>query len=230
MDETKCMKVGCSMAIVKACLSIHLRWCTHDLIYCSAVALSMMLPVNVVADDVEWRYRIDNWGNTMGAWISVAKNGKPDSNGIVWSDVPNGIVTIPSQIDGIPVKGIDGGAFSHCTNITSVIMPDSIVSMVQWNGPFFSCYKLAHVEFSSSLTNIADYAFQNCTNFWYGAQSVSIPSGIRCVGGGNFGPCLTNITIPASIETFRHGAFSGCTNLVSVNISSLSLFSSVGTA
>ena len=42
---------------------------------------------------------------------------------------PGGAVTIPSTINGLPVTSIGNYAFSNCTSLTSVTIPDSVTSI-----------------------------------------------------------------------------------------------------
>ena len=217
MERTKRMKVDGSWAIVKPNHSLGLWLCIRNLARSSAMALSMILSANAVADDVEWLYNTDILGGTEFAWISVKKVGKPDSYGDIRSSVPNGTVTIPSSIDGLPVRGIDRSAFSYCTNLTAVVMPDSIMYMRLC--AFQHCHKLESVVFSANLTSISDGAFEQCN-----LKSINIPSRVSSIGRDAFYGCtsLTNVTIPASVKTINLNAFVNCTNLVAVNINSLS--------
>ena len=38
-------------------------------------------------------------------------------------------ITIPATFKGLPVRGIDTNAFNGCTNITSVSIPNSVLSI-----------------------------------------------------------------------------------------------------
>ena len=45
------------------------------------------------------------------------------------SPTPTGAVTVPSSLGGKPVTRIDWFAFADCTNLTSVTIPDSVMSI-----------------------------------------------------------------------------------------------------
>ena len=76
-------------------------------------------------------------------------------------------VEIPSEIDGLPVTAIGDNAFQYCMNLTSVTIPDSVVS-------------------------IGDYAFHVS-----GLTSVTIPENVTSIGEESFGECidLTSISV-----------------------------------
>lgn len=74
----------------------------------------------------------------------------------------------------------------------------------------------------TSLTEIPDHAFNNCSNLW----KVSLPNSIKSIGNSAFKGCtyLSCIDVPSNVETIGTYAFSG-TNIsrlvLSDNISSL---------
>jgi hypothetical protein len=91
------------------------------------------------------------------------------------------VVNIPARIQNLPVTIIGDGAFENCTSITSVAIPNGVISI--WDGAFYGCTNLGSVTIPNSVTAIRGYAFQNCTK-------------------------LTSITIPASVTYLSSGAFS----------------------
>ena len=101
-------------------------------------------------------------------------------------------LVIPSTSpDGDTVTAIGQGAFSGCTELTSVTIPDSV-------------------------TNIGNSAFSSCS----GLTSVTIPDGVTSIGKSAFYDCsgLTSVTIPDSVTSIGNSAFSGCSGLVSITI------------
>jgi hypothetical protein len=107
---------------------------------------------------------------------------------------PPWAVTIPTNINGLPVTVIGIGwesAFS--TSLTSVTIPGSV-------------------------TNIGDYAFQDCTSL--ANVTIANGSGPTSIGGGAFLCCtsLTSVTIGNSVTSIGGGAFFCCTNLTSVTL------------
>ena len=108
-----------------------------------------------------------------------------------------GDIEIPSILGGYPVVGIAYMAFSHNTNITSVIIPNSVKNIAY--GAFVDCEKLTSVVLLDNITSIGEYAFYNCEK-------------------------LTDIVIPDSVTVIERSAFEGCASLTNVNVSENVIF------
>ena len=61
-------------------------------------------------------------------------------------------VVIPSTIDGKSVTSIGSYAFSECTSLTSVTIPDSVTSIGTW--AFSDCTSLTSVTIPDSVTSM----------------------------------------------------------------------------
>ncbi len=100
-------------------------------------------------------------------------------------------LTIPSEIDGLPVTSIANSALRDRTALTSVSIPGSVVK-------------------------IGDQAFSGCTAL----TVVRIVEGVSSIGTQSFYGCtaLRSLTLPASITTVPGNAFQLCENLVSIAV------------
>lgn len=148
-------------------------------------------------------------------------------------------VTIPSEIDGLPVTALSGysgngtyGVFED-KYIVSVEIPDTVTSI--GGHAFDSCSKLLAIKISENVTNIGDSAFYGCTSL----TSVNIPDSVETLGSSAFSGCdnlhtvrlgadtvgayafsgddkLTDITISDNVKSIGSYAFSGCTKLENI--------------
>ncbi len=118
-------------------------------------------------------------------------------------------ITIPDSVTSIGV-----GAFENCTGLTSVTIPDSITSIGSF--AFYDCSGLTSITIHGSVTRIGDFAFSGCT----GLTSISIPGSVTRIGDHAFERCpgLTSITIPDSVTRIGSSAFNGCTGLESITV------------
>ena len=116
-------------------------------------------------------------------------------------------ITIPDS-----VTSISAYAFQNCTKLTSVIIPDSVTSIDAW--AFYNCTGLKSITIPNSVTNIYMYAFLNCT----GLKSIIIPDSVTRIVNGTFENCteLTSVTIPDSVTSINDRAFYKCTSLTDV--------------
>ena len=121
-------------------------------------------------------------------------------------------VTIPNS-----VTSIGSNAFSDCTGLTSITIPESVTSI--GGSAFSGCSSLATITIPESVTSIGGGAFDGTA--WYNNQ----PDGLIYVGNFAYkykGTIQEGIQIIIAIKegTIRivDGAFRDCTNLISVTI------------
>ena len=127
----------------------------------------------------------------------------------------SGEVVVPKTIEGYEVKWIGGRAFQNCTGITSVVIPDGVISI---GGYAFSyCTSLAEITIPDSVTSIGEWAFSGCTSL----SKVKLSNNLRIIQERTFSGCtsLKEITIPDSVTEIGEFAFSGCTSLLKVVLS-----------
>ena len=107
------------------------------------------------------------------------------------------ILTIPKEIDGMPVRVIGSYAFRDCVNIEKVIIPAGIKEI--HDGAFYGCSKLREVILPYTLKSLG--------------EDCRLPR-TGLVTKGVFQNCaLESIVIPSAVTILGEKAFSGCTNL-----------------
>lgn len=166
----------------------------------------------------------------------------PNSVTTIEGDAFGGCVSLTSIIIGNSVKRIGNYAFSGCRGLTSVTFGDSIETIAPWAfggctgltsvdipnsvkslSGFNNCTNLTSVIVGNSVETIGSDAFKNCSRLTH----FSIPNSVETIWGNAFCNCtgLTSISIPNSVKYIKDGdyysnntgAFSGCSNLVSVS-------------
>lgn len=123
-------------------------------------------------------------------------------------------VTIPAQIDGLPVTSIGKFAFRGCESLTKITIPDGVISI--GDRAFSWCTNLKSIVISDSVTSIDDEAFSWCTNL----ESIVIPDSVISMGEGVFGCCtnLESIIITNSVTSIGALTFESCEKLKSIII------------
>ena len=85
-------------------------------------------------------------------------------------------IVIPPTYEGKPVSYIDDNAFSGCTNLTSVMIPDSVANI--GSGAFYGCTGLTSAKLGSGVLSIGEHAFYGCT----GLASITVSDGVTSIG------------------------------------------------
>lgn len=118
-------------------------------------------------------------------------------------------LTVPSEINGLPVKEICNACFND-KSLASVTLPQS-VAFIGWRA-FSGCTKLEAV-IAPGVTEIELNAFEGCTAL----KTISLPS-LTTLGVYAFSGCeaLESVTDLGSLTVLPNYAFKCCTKLSSV--------------
>ena len=153
----------------------------------------------VDAGGLVWKYQVLNSGSdshpVLYARIVGDGNYPVSGNEIVETGAidksTSGELTIPSSLEGYPVRVIGPWAFAYCRNLTKVNIPDSVVA-------------------------IEDCAFACCS----GMESVQLGAHVATVGGGAFLYCtsLKELILPESVAALGASAFGGCESLTKLRV------------
>lgn len=128
----------------------------------------------------------------------------------------SGDITIPATVKygsrEYKVTKIANRAFQHCEAITSVTLPDGIVSI--GFDAFFYTTNLKSINLPESLTSIGTGSFERS-----GLTSVTIPGGIGTIPERAFDVCfyLETVVISEGITRIDNDAFNGC-NLINLTL------------
>ena len=126
----------------------------------------------------------------------------------------NGILTIPSEVNGHKVTEIGDYSFQSCQNLTKVIIPEGVKSI--GNHAFQYCYSMQSVVIPSTIQTIGYFSFHLCANL----KKIDLPEGLKSIGQEAFWYCvsLSELTIPNSVEEISDYAFELCQDLKKVTI------------
>ena len=97
---------------------------------------------------------------------------------------------IPDQIDDLPVTAIDNGAFSDCTSLQEVVIPDSVTSIGY--AAFSECSALCSVTMPGSVGLRNGYGYSGSPNVFRGCTAIShvTLTGTGWAGGGGNYVCF----------------------------------------
>ena len=148
------------------------------------------------------------------------KNGIQDEFGVTYSKDGKRLLKAPRwELSGHYMikegtKVICNEAFSECTTLTSINIPDYVTSIGY--AAFELCYSLTSINIPDYVTNIGDWAFYGCKSL----TSINIPDSVTSIGNSAFYGCksLTSINIPDSVTSIGNWAFYGCESLTTINI------------
>ena len=139
----------------------------------------------------------------------------------------SGDIIIPNEVtyngEKYSVTSIGGYAFSGCSGLTSVTIPNSVTSI--GSSAFMNCSGLTSLTIGNSVTSIGWSAFEGCS----GLTSVTIGNSVTSIGNNAFNGCsgLTSVTIPNSVTSIGGGAFAGCSGLEEVHITDIAAWCNI---
>ena len=163
-----------------------------------------------------------------------------------------GDIIIPEIVDfnerTYRVTSIGNNAFFDCSSLTNVLISKGVERIR--GRAFFGCSSLTSIFIPKSVTSIAEAAFANCTSLTsivveegnpiYDSRdncnaiietatntlikgcsspiSITIPSSVTSIGHFAFSRCflLTSVFIPKSVTSIGEAAFAGCPSLTSI--------------
>lgn len=126
--------------------------------------------------------------NKAGEW----QEGGADIGGNKFAELVQRTIKAVTEDDSQGLTSIGDYAFSYCSELTSVTIPDSVTSI--GNGAFYDCSGLTSVIIGNGVTSIGGYAFSGCS----GLTSVTmLPTNPPTIVSGAIPSNVTTITVPA---------------------------------
>lgn len=178
---------------------------------CSSLT-SMKIPKNV--EEIDF-YAFEGCSNLSEFIVDSDNSSFTSEDGVLFDKNMETLLHCPAKKSGdytIPnsVTSIEHNAFWHCSELTSVIIPDGVTGSISFGG----CSNLKSVNIPDSVTEIG--SFSECTNL----TSITIPNGVTNIDADTFQGCcnLTDITIPNSVKDIGNRAFYYCSSLKSIVI------------
>ncbi len=185
---------------------------------------------------------------SLGAEAEDVEDDKYTANGVTWEfEVENGTVVdlmpaddsalpskvnVPETINNMPVKSIAGNAFANQTNLTEIVVPESITEIGSY--AFSGCTNLTSCSVRG-ITEIPEGLFEGCSGLakvdlynclevgeraFEGNSSLNVIGldSAKYIGDYAFAGCtsLNNITSWTNLESIGKGAFENCPGLKTI--------------
>ena len=133
-------------------------------------------------------------------------------------------VVIPEIFSGQAPSILGGACFKGNSNVTSIIMPNSIREIETYC--IAECTSLTNITLSNILEIFGDYALRGCTTL----EHINLPNSLLEIGQNAFNMCssLKEMIIPSKVTKVNGYAFAWCVSLTKIYIPKSVVTMSVG--
>ena len=145
------------------------------------------------------------------AWTFSVSNGMAEvgSKKFATPSIPSSVagnVAIPSRLGNCEVSAIGDWAFRYCDKVTSVSIPEGVISIGE--SAFEGCSSLQAVTFPSSMIALGNFSFYNCSSL----KCVLFKDDVILLGSYAFCGCtsLESITFAGNEPAVGNYAFYSC--------------------
>lgn len=123
-------------------------------------------------------------------------------------------VVIPAALEGKAVTAIGERAFSFCSALTKIIIPEGVTTI--GNSAFYGCDALTEITIPDSVTVMGESALGNCDKL----ENVKLPAGLMKISDSMFAysSALKNVILPENITAIGKSAFEFCDSLESITL------------
>ena len=182
---------------------------------CSSLR-SISIPEGVIAIGKHAFQGCSNMGSITIPFVGGARDGFFNSE-FSYIFASGNTPSVPISLSTVVLTGgssIKESAFSECSHLTSITLPDSIISIGDM--AFYRCSALESISIPTDVTRIGVSAFHNCTSL----SSITIPEQLTIIENNSFAYCesLSSITIPSAVTDIGKEAFAFCSGLTSITI------------
>ena len=165
------------------------------------VVLLIVLSLSILAQarsDGEYVYTIEDGEATVTRYVGT-----------------DSAVTVPSVLDGCPVRAIGGKAF-YQTAVTEVALPESVTYIGE--RAFAECTSLVEFVFPDVIEDMGGAVFYGCTSL----TTVTMPSTMYYIPERTFYGCAAlesgSMWMPNGVLSIGEEAFLGCASLTAMHI------------
>ena len=122
-------------------------------------------------------------------------------------------IYLPTEYEGLPVKGINAYAFQNCSDLTSVTIPEGYETISA--EAFAGCYNLTKINLPDSVTYVGSDVFKNC-----GTGVIETEDGVNYVGkwAVSCDASITEANLRSDTVGIAQKAFYNCSALTTVNL------------